>query len=223
MLNSATIIFAVPKVLFAKEKKNAVWNNSDRGITEQQKNYINIQTLSGISEITQENKMQLKENNIKVVNESLLKSRTLKIGEIIFTIILWAMFIYFLIPLINFVIWILSGKYLYINIFLEQHYIHIANTLTYGIIIIIIIFEIIASWSLYNYKRFYNKNRRKNQVKDLSPEKIAHYFSVPEKTILRLKSMKIIICQGKYYSTPLNDYFGSVHLKGSRRCNRNSV
>ena len=223
MLNSATIIFAVPKVLFAKEKKNAVWNNSDRGITEQQKNYINIQTLSGISEITQENKMQLKENNIKVVNESLLKSRTLKIGEIILTIILWAMFIYFLIPLINFVIWILSAKYLYINIFLEQHYIHIANTLTYGIIIIIIIFEIIASWFLYNYKRFYNKNRRKNQVKDLSPEKIAHYFSVPEKTILRLKSMKIIICQGKYYSTPLNDYFGSVHLKGSRRCNRNSV
>lgn len=213
MINSSTVVFAVPKVLFFKKKKNAVWAASDRGM-KQQEEVVDIQNVAVETVDVPEQNPQ--HGDIDLIDDPTLKSKTLKTCEWSFALLLWMVWIYLLFPVVNLLAWFFFGKYIYQNVFLDEQYRHLVGNFTDGLVLLIIIYVMIASWSFYNHARF-SKRERRLKCKELTPTVVAHYFSVPEKVVLAMRANKITVCQGTYYSSPISEQLGSSHLKAARR------
>lgn len=134
---------------------------------------------------------QKKTSHISIINTSSWKTNTQKIGEWSFTTVMWSVWIYFLLPVINIFIWIIAGNYIYKNVFLSGQYTELAYIVKNGLNIFIVLFIIIGGWAFYNKVRFYNKNRRTNQS-HASQQEIADFFSVDKNILVKMKSEKQI-------------------------------
>lgn len=84
-----------------------------------------------------------------------------KVILFIFSLFGWSVILYFLAPIITTISWVIYSLFLYRKLFIKQE---LKGTL-YALLILLIIsifyYIILKIWSLYNYKRYYIKNKRK--------------------------------------------------------------
>lgn len=99
--------------------------------------------------------------SIELINVPQAKSRLRKVIETGITSLAWGIWFYLLIPIINILMWLVSGEIIFNRLFAEHGLDQFYNLLKQMGLIIFCCFIIIQGWATYNYVRFGRKNRRK--------------------------------------------------------------
>jgi len=126
---------------------------------------------------------------ITIIHEPQAKSWTRRLIEGGITGLAWGIWFYLLLPVINILMWILSGHLIFRRLFTE-HGLEIFSGLMkqMGIITICCII-IIQGWSYYNYVRFGKKERRKSMQMGAEEERLlAEFHQVDQQLLHQLRS-----------------------------------
>jgi poly-beta-1,6-N-acetyl-D-glucosamine biosynthesis protein PgaD len=128
-------------------------------------------------------------SEIKIIDKPNLKSFTKNIGEWSFTTVMWGIYIYLVLPVLNVILWLLGIQIFFIEVIEKSVYLQLLNLLENLGWCILIVFGILRIWGYYNYIRFGQKNRRK-EVSSVTVKQLAEFFELPAEQILDLQSKK---------------------------------
>jgi biofilm PGA synthesis protein PgaD len=126
---------------------------------------------------------------IEIIDKPKLKSFVRKITELSFTSLMWGLWFYLFLPLLNFVLWIVGIRYFYIEVFDLAGYKGLIDLLMKAGWVILSVFLVLRSWGFYNYWRFGKKERRKSLPSETF-EKTVEYFQVSPEQIQQIQSSK---------------------------------
>jgi poly-beta-1,6-N-acetyl-D-glucosamine biosynthesis protein PgaD len=128
-------------------------------------------------------------SEIKIIDKPNLKRFTKNISEWSFTTVMWAIYLYLILPVLNVILWLLGVQIIFMEVIEKSMYLHLLNLLENLGWCILIVFGILRIWGYYNYIRFGRKNRRK-EASCVTIEQLAEFFELPPEQILRLQSQK---------------------------------
>jgi len=120
-----------------------------------------------------------------------LKSVLRNITEMSFTGVVWFMWIYLFLPVMNLVLWILGLKHFSATIIEQVGYKDFFDLMNKMGWIILIVFLVLRLWGYYNYFVFGKKNRRK-RTSPATVKQMAKQFRMSEDEINNLQSQKEI-------------------------------
>ena len=129
---------------------------------------------------------------IKIIDNPKLKSFLRNIGEWSFTTLMWGLWIYLFLPLLNVILWLLGFHLFYVKVIERGGYIHLLNLLGKVGWAVLLIFGILRLWGYYNYVRFGRKNRRKI-VSPTTADQLSGFFHLPPDQVLELQSKKEVV------------------------------
>lgn len=129
---------------------------------------------------------------IEIVDTPKLKSFIRDTTEWSFTTLVWAFWLYLLLPFLNIVLWFLGFRYFYMAMFETAGYQQLINLLGKMGCAVLIVFLILRSWGYYNYMRFGKKDRRKS-TPSTTAEQLSQFFHVPPEQIPELQSKKEVV------------------------------
>jgi biofilm PGA synthesis protein PgaD len=129
---------------------------------------------------------------IEIIDKPKLKSFLRKIAELGFTSLMWGLWFYLFLPLLNLVLWVLGIRYFYIEVFELAGYKGLINLLLKAGWVILIVFLILRFWGFYNYWRFGKRERRKSLPSETF-EKMSEYFQIPPEQIQHIQSSKEVV------------------------------
>ncbi|HLA00847.1 MAG TPA: poly-beta-1,6-N-acetyl-D-glucosamine biosynthesis protein PgaD [Thermodesulfovibrionales bacterium] len=129
---------------------------------------------------------------IEIIDKPKLKSFLRKTTELSFTSLMWGLWFYLFLPLLNLVLWVLGIQYFYIEVFELAGYKGLINLLLKAGWVILGVFLILRFWGYYNYWRFGKRERRKSFPSE-TLEKTVEYFQVSPEQIQDLQSSKEIV------------------------------
>jgi len=131
---------------------------------------------------------------IEIRDNPNLRSFLRNITEAGFTGIMWGLWIYMILPVINIVLWILGIRYFHISIIEQAGYKELLNLIGKMGWIVLTVFLILRLWGYYNYRRFGRKDRRRGKV-PADVEQIAELYNMPAETVRDLQLRKEIVWQ----------------------------
>ena len=137
---------------------------------------------------------------ITVIDHPELKSVLRNMSEWSFTTVMWVLWVYLFLPLINLLLWIFGGHRIYITVVEEAHYRDAIQMFQNTGWCVLIIFLILRGWGYYNYHRFGKRERRK-ATPPVSTGQMADFFHVTEATVIRLRDQKEVVWEGRYESS----------------------
>jgi len=129
---------------------------------------------------------------IKIIDKPKLKSFLRDVTEMSFTSIMWGLWLYLFLPLLNFVLWLLGIRYFYIEVIEKAGYKELINLLGKVGWLILVVFLILRLWGYYNYRRFGKRDKRKSLPSNADKE-MAEYFQIPLDLVLDLQLSKEVV------------------------------
>jgi poly-beta-1,6-N-acetyl-D-glucosamine biosynthesis protein PgaD len=131
-------------------------------------------------------------DDIEIRDNPGVKTFLRTITELSITGLVWGIWIYLLLPIVNVLLWILGFRYFYVEVFEKVGYLEFFELISKMGWIILIVFVIFRSWGYYNYWRFGKRNKRRN-VSASSINQFAEYFKIHPEEVKELMSKKEII------------------------------
>ena len=129
---------------------------------------------------------------INVIDKPSFKSFLRKITEWSITSLMWGLWLYLLLPLINIILWLLGFHYFFVEVVEKAGFLNLLDLLKKTGISILVVFGVIRIWGYYNYLRFKKKERRKN-VSAATTQQLSEFFQISQGQVLRLQSEKEVI------------------------------
>lgn len=130
---------------------------------------------------------------IKIIDKPKLKSLLRNVTELSFTGIMWGLWLYLFLPLLNLVLWLLGIRYFYIEVIEKAGYKELINLLGRLGWIILVVFLILRLWGYYNYRRFGKRDKRKSLPSNNADKEMAEYFQIPLDLVLDLQLSKEVV------------------------------
>ena len=131
---------------------------------------------------------------IEIIHEPRAKSWLRRLTEAGITGLAWGTWFYLLMPIVNIIMWLLSGEIIFTRLFSEQGLAIFFELVQQMGIIIICCLVIIQGWSYYNYFRFGKKNRRKSMQLGAEEERLlAQFHDMDQQLLHQLRSKKEIV------------------------------
>lgn len=129
---------------------------------------------------------------IEIINNPKLKSLLRNVSELSFTTLMWALWLYLFLPLLNVILWLLGIRFFYVEVFEKAGYMQLLNLLGNMGWSILVVFAVLRLWGYYNYLKFGKKDRRKF-VSFTTAEQLSGFFNLPPEQIVELQSKKEVI------------------------------
>jgi biofilm PGA synthesis protein PgaD len=129
---------------------------------------------------------------IEIRDNPRLKRFLRTITEVGFTGIMWGLWIYLFLPLLNIVLWLLGIRYFHIEVIEHIGYKEFIGLLHNMGWIVLVVFIILRLWGYYNYMRF-GRNDRRRRTPSITTEQLAGYFNIPIEEVENLQSKKEIV------------------------------
>jgi biofilm PGA synthesis protein PgaD len=114
------------------------------------------------------------------------------IGEWSFTTLMWGLWIYLFLPLLNVVLWLLGFHLFYVKVIERGGYIQLLTLLGKMGWAVLLVFGTLRLWGYYNYIRFGKKNRRKS-VSPTTADQLSGFFHLPRDQVLEMQSKKEVV------------------------------
>ncbi len=129
---------------------------------------------------------------IEIKDDPKLKSILRKITEAGFTGLVWGIWAYLLLPIINIIMWLLGFKYFHFSVIEQLGYVELQGMLVKMGWTVLVVFIILRVWGYYNYYRFGRRNQRSG-VPKLTVEKLAEHYNVPVEEVRELQLKKEVV------------------------------
>jgi biofilm PGA synthesis protein PgaD len=126
---------------------------------------------------------------IEIIDNTKLKSFLRNVSEWSFTTLVWALWLYLFLPLLNIILWLLGIRFFYVEVIEKAGYLQLLNLFTKMGWSILVVFIVLRFWGYYNYFRFGKKDRRKF-VSSTTVEQLSGVFNLPPEKIIELQSKK---------------------------------
>ena len=127
-----------------------------------------------------------------IVDQPELKSELRKMTEHSLTFLLWLLWSYFILPVVNLILWFFGIRQFYIEVLSRQAYRYFLTFLEKGAWIILVTTVIILIWILYNYLWYRKRGDRRRRVRVVGENEIAAYFKVDPRELQAFKKKKSI-------------------------------
>ena len=127
--------------------------------------------------------------DIKIIDNPSLKGFFRNIGEWTVTVFMWGIWVYFFLPILNIVLWLLGVRYFYSEVIAPGAYSELLILLSRVGWIILVVFIILRFWGYYNYLRFGKLNRRKFPAPTTAAD-LSRFCRIPAERILSFQSQK---------------------------------
>ena len=129
---------------------------------------------------------------IEIKDDPKLKGLVRKITEMGITGVVWGLWAYMLLPILNAVMWIIGVKYFHYSLIEQLDFRELQGLLFSMGWTILAIFIVMRMWGYYNYLRFGKRNRRREAPVD-SIENMAEHYKIPVDEIRKMQSEKEIV------------------------------
>jgi biofilm PGA synthesis protein PgaD len=136
-------------------------------------------------------------SEIQIIDNPKLKGFLQTLTEWTFTTVMWALWIYLFLPLLNMVLWLLGIHYFYLEVIEKGGYMHLLGLLRDTGISLFVILVLLRAWGHYNYVRFGKRNRRKD-VSETTVEELAGFFQLPTEVISDLQGAGEVTWSGQW-------------------------
>jgi biofilm PGA synthesis protein PgaD len=130
-------------------------------------------------------------NDITIIDNPSLKGFFRNMGEWSFTALMWGVWIYLFLPILNILLWLFGIRHFYVEVIEKGGYLELLGLVKNIGWTILIVFAVLRLWGYYNYKKFGQLNRRKFPLAT-STEVLSNYYNVPAQTIQELQGQKEI-------------------------------
>lgn len=137
--------------------------------------------------------------DIEIIDHRQLKSFKRNIGEWSFTTLMWAVWIYLFIPLVNIFLWVIGGSHIYTTLIEQATYRQALEMMRNTGIYVIVVFIVLRGWGFYNLHRFGKKDRRKARP-PVTIEEMSEFFEMDIDELRRFQDQKEIIWDRRYES-----------------------
>jgi len=132
------------------------------------------------------------ENVIEIIDAPEVKTLSRKIADYSITAIMWVLWLYLLLPIINMLLWAVGVHHLYNTVFTATSASDIMSMMNAAGWIILGVFVVLRVWGLYNYWAFGRHDRRK--AKDMSTiYGLARYHRIPPSRILDMQERQEMV------------------------------
>ncbi|MBI4688465.1 MAG: poly-beta-1,6-N-acetyl-D-glucosamine biosynthesis protein PgaD [Nitrospirae bacterium] len=129
---------------------------------------------------------------IEIRDRPEFKSFLRNMAELGITAIVWGIWVYLFLPVIDIILWIFGARQFYIEVIQKVGYKEfLALTNRMGLIVLIV-FIVMRSWGYYNYLRFGRGNMRKS-LPPLHIEHLTEFFRISRDRLSEIKSKKEVI------------------------------
>jgi poly-beta-1,6-N-acetyl-D-glucosamine biosynthesis protein PgaD len=125
-----------------------------------------------------------------IVDRPELKSELRKVAEGSITFLLWLLWSYFILPVINLILWFFGIRLFYIEVLSREAYRYFLTFLHKSLWIVLITAAVMLIWILYNYLGYRRRGDRRRRIKVVRERDIAAYFKVDPDTLRALKKRK---------------------------------
>lgn len=124
----------------------------------------------------------------EIIDKPELKSPLRHLVEGSLTAFLWALWVYWILPLFTLFLWAAGFRYLFDRLFPKSFFAEFVEILKNGGLAILVIFTLKLIWINYNYHVIYKKRpERRKKVITCSDRVLAQYFRVDPKLLERAK------------------------------------
>lgn len=120
-----------------------------------------------------------------------LKSFIRNITELGFTGLMWGLWVYLFLPVLNIVLWMLGVKYFHQAVIAQFGYKELLALLDKMGWTVLAVFLILRLWGYYNYLRFGRRNRRIH-VPQFTDDQMAEHFRIPLEDVRSMQAKKEI-------------------------------
>ena len=131
-------------------------------------------------------------NEITIIDNPNLKGFFRNMGEWSFTILMWGVWVYLFLPVLNILLWLFGIRHFYIEVIEKGGYLELLGLVQRIGWTILIVFAILRLWGYYNYKKFGQLNSRKFP-QTTTIIQLSAYFKVPVETIKNLQTKKEVL------------------------------
>jgi len=131
-------------------------------------------------------------DDIRIIDAPKAKSLPRKIADYGFTTLMWALWLYLLMPLVNLLLWALGIHYFYTQVISTTTSDDILGLMHAAGWSILGVFVTLRIWGMYNYWAFGKHDRRK--TKDMSTiYGLARFHKIPPSRILAMQQRKEVV------------------------------
>jgi poly-beta-1,6-N-acetyl-D-glucosamine biosynthesis protein PgaD len=127
--------------------------------------------------------------DIEIRDNPKMRSFLRSITEMSFTGVVWVIWAYLLLPVINIILWLLGFKYFNIAVFEKLGYREFLELMGKVGWLVVIVFLVMRLWGYYNYVRFGKRTRRKSSP-PVTIEQLAVHFQIPVEQIENMQAQK---------------------------------
>jgi len=127
--------------------------------------------------------------DIKIINKPDLKSRGRKISEMSITTIIWLLWLWLFMPVINVFFWVVGVQTFYHTLIIDTGYIDFFELVRGVGLTVAIVFIIMRTWGYYNYWRFGKRNKRKS-LPEVTPARLSSIFGMTPEEVVILKASR---------------------------------
>ena len=93
-------------------------------------------------------------SEINIIDNPDLKSFFRNVSEWSFTVLMWGLWIYFFMPIISFILWLIGVRHFYVELIEKGGYLEFLDLIHRLGWTIIVVFAILRLWGYYNYIKF---------------------------------------------------------------------
>ena len=188
-ISAATTIVAVPRGLAKLGKtRHAVWVSPGRKLLY--------------------SPLRLREARKKPEHRNMfwrLVPQTQKYAELAITFISWSLWVYLVMPLISLLAWI-AGSYLFKQEMLSPGGLETLEHIAHYGTVILVMWAMMASWIVWNTKRYGNRNRRHSKAPVVSDEQVREYTQLEVSEVEHLRNTKEVYLHYDEDDHPVIDY-----------------
>jgi biofilm PGA synthesis protein PgaD len=136
-------------------------------------------------------------SEIQIIDNPKLKGFLQTLTEWTFTAVMWGLWVYLFLPVLNMVLWLLGIHYFYVEVIEKGGYLLLLTLLRDTGASLVAIFVVLRAWGYYNYVRFGKRSRRK-AVSETTVEELAGFLQLPTDAISDLQGVREVIWTGQW-------------------------
>lgn len=127
---------------------------------------------------------------MEIIDKPEKKSFLRKVAEAGFTVFMWGIWSYLLLPVLNILLWLIGIRIFYVELIDGAVYPEILDLLRKAGWSVLTIFVILRSWGIYNYRKFGKLKRRTSVGSDSGEQQLSEHFHISGEMIRDLQRQK---------------------------------
>jgi len=131
--------------------------------------------------------------HIEIIDNPEKKSFLRKGAEAAFTVLMWGIWSYLLLPILNLILWLIGIRIFYLELVAGSAYPEFLALARNAGWIVFTIFVILRCWGLYNYWKFGKVNRRTSVSSDFGERQLSEHFQVSSEIVRDLRTQKEVL------------------------------